>query len=72
MHLAAELVTAGVLAAGGALLIAGESTGLALAGLGMPLYTVIASPGYFVARRVRCSLSQFAGAFNRYSSPRRR
>ena len=51
LHLAAELVTAGVLAAGGALLIAGESTGLALAGLGMPLYTVIASPGYFVARR---------------------
>ena len=40
-----------MLVAGGALLIAGESTGLAPAGLGMLLHTVIASPGYFVARR---------------------
>jgi hypothetical protein len=50
LHLAAELVTAAALAAGGALLIAGGMTGPALAGLGMLLYTVIASPGYFIAR----------------------
>lgn len=35
LHLAAELVTAGLLAAGGALLIAVGATGLALAGLGI-------------------------------------
>jgi hypothetical protein len=50
LHLAAELVNAGMLVTGGALLITGGMTGLALAGLGMLLYTVIASPGYFIAR----------------------
>lgn len=43
LHLVAEMVTAALLAAGGAILIAGGITGLALAGLGMLLYTVIAS-----------------------------
>jgi hypothetical protein len=47
LHLSAELVTAGLLAAGGALLIAGETVGLAR--LGMLLYTVIASAGYLIA-----------------------
>lgn len=46
VHLAAESVTAALLAAGG-------STGIALAGLGMLLYSVIASPGYFAARHER-------------------
>ena len=50
LHLAAELVTVGVLIMGGVLMIAGGMTGLALTGLGMLLYTVIASPGYFIAR----------------------
>jgi hypothetical protein len=49
-----------VLVAGGALLIAGESTGLAPAGLGMLLHTVIASPGYFVARREWAPAVMFA------------
>ena len=44
LHLAAELVTAALLVAGGAVLVAGGITGVALAGLGMLLYTVIASP----------------------------
>jgi hypothetical protein len=42
-----------LLAAGGAWLMAGGMTGPALAGLGMLLFTVIASPGYFTARHQR-------------------
>jgi len=60
LHLVAEMVTAALLAAGGAILIAEGITGLALAGLGMLLYTVIASPGYFIARHEWLSAAVFA------------
>jgi hypothetical protein len=60
LHLAAELVTAGLLVAGGALLIAEGISSLALAGLGMLLYTVIASPGYFIARHEWPPAAMFA------------
>ncbi len=60
LHLAAELVTAGLLVTGGVLLITAGTAGLALAGLGMLLYTVIASPGYFVARHQRVPAAMFA------------
>ena len=51
LHLAAEMVTALLLAIGGIVLARGGTRSLALVGLGMLLYTVIQSPGYFVARR---------------------
>ena len=60
LHLAAELVTAALLVAGGALLSPGGNTGVALVGLGALLYTVIASPGYFLARRERAPIVMFA------------
>jgi hypothetical protein len=60
LHLAAELVTAALLAIGGGLLVAGGSAGIALAGLGMLLYTVIASPGYFIARHEWAPAAMFA------------
>ena len=52
LHLAGEFVTAGLLiAAGWAWLLVGSGTNaLVAAGLGMLLYTVIVSPGYFLAR----------------------
>ena len=50
LHLAAELLTAAVLLVGGIQLGLGEGAGPAVVGLGMLLYTVVASPGYFVAR----------------------
>ncbi|GEM_PF-6815152 len=42
------------------MLIAAGMAGLALAGLGMLLYTVIASPGYFIARHQRAPAVMFA------------
>ena len=60
LHLAAELVTAALLVAGGALLSPGGNTGVALVGLGALLYTVINSPGYFLARRERAPVVMFA------------
>ena len=51
LHLTAELATAVILAVGGAALARGGTRWLALVGLGMLLYTVIQSPGYFVARK---------------------
>ena len=48
LHLTAEMATALLLAIGGVLL---ARSGLALVGLGMLLYTVIQSPGYFLARQ---------------------
>jgi hypothetical protein len=53
LHLAAEFATAAALVAGGILLLTGAGSGLALVGLGMLLYTVIQSPGYFLARGER-------------------
>ena len=52
LHLAGEFVTAGLLiAAGAAWLAAGAAANAVVAAdLGMLLYTVIVSPGYFLAR----------------------
>jgi hypothetical protein len=51
LHLLAELLTAGLLVAGGIVLLAGGASSVALIALGMLLYTVIQSPGYFLSRR---------------------
>ena len=51
LHLAAELLTAAILVVGGVVLLTADATGLVSVGLGMLLYTVIQSPGYFAARR---------------------
>jgi hypothetical protein len=59
LHLAAELLTAAALLAGGVLLLAGHAPGVALVGLGMLLYTTIQSPGYFLARGERGPLAMF-------------
>lgn len=52
LHLAGELVTAGLLIGSGSAWLAAGSAADAwvAAGLGMLLYTVIVSPGYFLAR----------------------
>ncbi len=60
LHVAAELVTAGLLAAGGGLLLAGGTAGVALVGLGALLYSVINSPPYFLARREWAPVIMFA------------
>ena len=60
LHLAAEGVTAALLLVGGILLLADGVTAVALVGLGALLYTVIASPGYFVARREPAPVVMFA------------
>jgi hypothetical protein len=60
LHLAAELTSAAVLAVGGVLALGRGATGLLLVGLGMLLYTVIQSPGYFVARREFAPAVMFA------------
>ncbi|MHB0935711.1 MAG: hypothetical protein ACYDCO_15215 [Armatimonadota bacterium] len=61
-HLAAEVVTAlGLLVAGiGALRRAAWGRPLLLATLGMLIYTVIASPGYFAAQRAWPLVGMFA------------
>ena len=51
LHLAAELLTAAILVIGGIVLLTTGTTGVVSVGLGMLLYTVIQSPGYFAARR---------------------
>ena len=60
LHLAAEVVTALLLATGGMILARGGPRWLALVGLGMLLYTVIQSPGYFVARQELAPVVMFA------------
>ena len=62
LHLAGESVTAGLLiASGAAWLVAGSgANALMAAGLGMLLYTVIVSPGYFLARRELPAVGMFA------------
>jgi hypothetical protein len=50
LHLAAELATATLLASGAITLVVAATPGLALVALGMLLYTVVQSPGYFLAR----------------------
>jgi hypothetical protein len=61
LHLAAELLTAAALVVGGALLLGGGSATVALVGLGMLLYTVVQSPGYFLARGEREPVVMFGG-----------
>lgn len=53
LHLVAELLTAATLIAGGLLVLVDVTAALAMVGLGMLLYTVVQSPGYFLARRER-------------------
>ena len=60
LHLAAELATATLLAVGGILLATGVSEAVALVGLGMLMYTVIQSPGYFLSRRELLPVVMFA------------
>jgi hypothetical protein len=62
LHLTAETLTAVWLVAAGAALLAwgaGAAT-FAAAGLGMLLYTVVQSPGYFLARREPAPVAMFA------------
>ena len=60
LHLAAEVLTAVLLVVGAVQLRLGAGAGPAVVGLGMLLYTVIASPGYFVARGERPPVVMFA------------
>ncbi len=60
LHVVAEVVTAAVLVAGGIVMLAGGSTGLALVGLGLLLYAGIQSPGYFLDRGERSMVAMFA------------
>lgn len=60
LHLTAEFMTALILAIGGIVLAQGGSRSLALVGLGMLLYTVIQSPGYFLERREMPPVVMFA------------
>ena len=61
LHLAAEIVTAAALATGGVAMLAAGSRAipLAAAALGMLFYTVIVSPGYFLARDERAPAALF-------------
>jgi hypothetical protein len=60
LHLVAEMLTAVVLIAGGVTLLTADSVTAALIGLGMLLYTVIQSPGYFLARHEPGPVVMFA------------
>jgi hypothetical protein len=60
LHLVAEFLTAGLLVVGGTLLLMAGTSGVALVALGMLLYTVIQSPGYFLARGEREPAVMFA------------
>lgn len=54
------LLTAAALLLGGLWLITAGQEGLALVGLGMLLYTVVVSPGYFMARHEVAPAAMFA------------
>jgi hypothetical protein len=60
LHLAAELVTAALLVVGGIVTLTGGRTVVLTLALGMLLYTVIQSPGYFLARREHAPVVMFA------------
>ncbi|HUW02877.1 MAG TPA: hypothetical protein VMW08_11035 [Acidimicrobiales bacterium] len=60
LHVFAEALTAAGLLTGGILLLAGRGSGIALAALGALLYTVIQSPGYFLARDELAPVAMFA------------
>jgi hypothetical protein len=59
LHLVAEVLTALLLIAGGAVLLGGGGPAIALVGTGMLLYTVLQSPGYFLARRETAPVVMF-------------
>jgi hypothetical protein len=59
LRLAAKVVTGVLLAAGGALLICGVTSSVALVGLAALLFTVIARPGYFSALNERAPAIMF-------------
>jgi hypothetical protein len=60
LHLTAEFVTATLLVAGGIVVLADGRTVVLAIALGMLLYTVIQSPGYFVSRREWAPVGLFA------------
>jgi hypothetical protein len=60
LHLTAELATAVLLVAGGIVALTGGPTVVLTLALGMLLYTVIQSPGYFWARREWAPVVMFA------------
>jgi hypothetical protein len=60
LYLTAELLTAALLVVGGIVLLVQGSVLVALVALGMLLYTVIQSPGYFLARRELAFVAMFA------------
>ena len=60
LHLTAEFVTAALLVAGGIVVLTGGRTVVLTIALGMLLYTVIQSPGYFLARREWAPVVMFA------------
>ena len=60
LHLVAELLTAALLVVGGVIVLTGGPAIVALIALGMLLYTVIQSPGYFVARGEAGPVAMFA------------
>jgi hypothetical protein len=60
-HIAAEMTTAIVLLAGGALnFLSAGSTWILLVGMGMLLYSVVNSSGYYWHRKVYAPLTMFA------------
>ena len=60
LHVVAELVTAVVLVAGGVVILTDGAPSLAFVGLGLLLYAVIQSPGYFLERGERAMVWMFA------------
>lgn len=62
-HLVAEFVTAMLLVVSGITLLASGDSAIPIAALalGMLLYTVIVSPGYFIARRELAPARMFGG-----------
>jgi hypothetical protein len=59
LHLTAEFATAALLVVGSVSLAMGGPPTLALVALGMLLYTVVQSPGYFLARRELAPAAMF-------------
>ena len=60
LHVGAELATAGLLVAGGVDALVADGRSVALVALGMLLYSVVQSPGYFLARHERGPAAMFA------------
>jgi hypothetical protein len=60
LHVVAEVVTAVVLVAGGVVILTSGASSLAFVGLGLLLYAVVQSPGYFLERGERTMVWMFA------------